>query len=103
MGWADMAIAAAGTTTWELAYMGVPTLFVVLADNQEAIAAGMAADGICVDLGWYSALRPKVLAREIELLRADSSAREAMGRLGRARVDGRGARRVVNAMRGEST
>src|SRR5262249_24983288 len=31
---ADLAIAGAGATTWELAFLGVPSLLVVAADNQ---------------------------------------------------------------------
>ena len=39
MAWAHAAVSAAGSTSWELAFMGVPTLSVVLADNQAPVAA----------------------------------------------------------------
>ena len=35
---ADLAIGAAGATTWERCCLGVPTLMIVLAENQELIA-----------------------------------------------------------------
>ena len=36
MAWADVAIAAGGSTSWELAFMGLPSLLVILAENQRA-------------------------------------------------------------------
>lgn len=40
------AVAAGGTMTWERAVLGVPTLCVVIADNQEATAAWLAEKGM---------------------------------------------------------
>jgi UDP-2,4-diacetamido-2,4,6-trideoxy-beta-L-altropyranose hydrolase len=47
MAMADLAIGAGGTTTWERCYLGLPTLIIVVADNQlvssrMAASAGMA-------------------------------------------------------------
>ncbi len=41
MAWADVAVAAAGSTAWELLHMGVPTVFMVNADNQKPVAAAV--------------------------------------------------------------
>jgi UDP-2,4-diacetamido-2,4,6-trideoxy-beta-L-altropyranose hydrolase len=41
----DLAIGAAGTTSWERACLGVPTFVVVLAENQSRIGAALAASG----------------------------------------------------------
>ena len=38
MAWADIAVSAAGSTCWELLFMGLPSLVGVLADNQVPIA-----------------------------------------------------------------
>ncbi len=38
MAWADVAIAGAGTTFWEMCFLGLPGLLLVLAPNQEKIA-----------------------------------------------------------------
>ena len=35
---ADVAVSAGGSTCWEVAFMGLPFLIVVLAENQEHIA-----------------------------------------------------------------
>ena len=45
MAWADMAVCAGGSTNWELAWMGLPALIVVTADNQQGIAEGLDAAG----------------------------------------------------------
>ncbi len=41
MAWADLAVSAGGSTNWELAFMNVPTLILILADNQQMLAKGM--------------------------------------------------------------
>jgi UDP-2,4-diacetamido-2,4,6-trideoxy-beta-L-altropyranose hydrolase len=95
---ADLAISAAGSTAWELAYMQVPTLLVVLADNQAAIAAALEDEGFALDLGRVDGLDGSQLGAEIERLSAAPERREAMGKRGRAIVDGEGARRVAEAL-----
>jgi UDP-2,4-diacetamido-2,4,6-trideoxy-beta-L-altropyranose hydrolase len=42
---ADICIGAGGSSVWERATLGLPTLSVILADNQAAMARGLAADG----------------------------------------------------------
>jgi UDP-2,4-diacetamido-2,4,6-trideoxy-beta-L-altropyranose hydrolase len=42
---ADLAIGAAGSTSWERCCLGLPTLMVVLADNQRQIADALAENG----------------------------------------------------------
>ena len=57
MAWADIAIAAGGTTA-ELAFMQVPALLIVLADNQESVVAGIHRFGAARSLsrvtGWMA-------------------------------------------------
>ncbi|KGE79129.1 UDP-2,4-diacetamido-2,4,6-trideoxy-beta-L-altropyranose hydrolase [Halomonas salina] len=48
---ADLAIGAAGSTSWERCCLGVPTLTVVLADNQEGVAQALADVGVARHLG----------------------------------------------------
>jgi len=57
----DIAIAATGSTLYELGSMGLPTLGVILADNQEDVAKEMHKNGYMISLGWHD----KVEKREI--------------------------------------
>lgn len=98
MRWADLAIASAGTTTHELCFMGVPSMLLILADNQVGVARMMASAGVCLDLGWHHALEPATLAAAIDRLAADALSRQAMRDRAVALVDGEGARRVIEAM-----
>lgn len=99
MEWADLAIAAAGSTTWELAFMGVPTLLVVLADNQLPVARAMDSEGACVNLGWHHELTTAGLCEAVQGMRENCRGRAELARRARKKVDGRGGARVLAAMR----
>jgi len=98
--WADLAVAAGGSTVWELAYMQTPSLLVVLAENQRGNVEGLASLGFAVSLGDASRIEVAELARRVAELLADAERREEMGRAGRALVDGRGAQRAAEEIRG---
>ena len=98
MAWADLAVSAAGSTTWELAFMGLPALLLVLAENQVAAAERLAQAGIFANLGWHYAGSTDLFAERLVELAGEPTRREQMSRKGRALVDGRGAERVVKAM-----
>jgi UDP-2,4-diacetamido-2,4,6-trideoxy-beta-L-altropyranose hydrolase len=98
MAWADVAVSAAGSTSWELAFMGVPMLSVVLADNQAPVAAALERGRLAWSLGEGMALNPARLASALRELLADQTCRALMSRRGQALVDGRGAQRAVGEM-----
>lgn len=102
MAGADMALTAAGSTCWELAYMGVPMLCVVLADNQENIARGLDERGAARSLGRASGLGPEGYARAVRELAQDRAARQSMLKASRSLVDGRGPERIAAAMKDKS-
>ncbi|ENK0837447.1 UDP-2,4-diacetamido-2,4,6-trideoxy-beta-L-altropyranose hydrolase [Clostridium botulinum] len=52
----DIAISACGSTLYELAVCQVPTLGLIIADNQEKIAYKMHQKGLIYNLGWYTHL-----------------------------------------------
>jgi UDP-2,4-diacetamido-2,4,6-trideoxy-beta-L-altropyranose hydrolase len=54
MSWADLAISAAGSTTWELAFMGVPAALLVQADNQRCTVEYLHQHGIALNLGRHA-------------------------------------------------
>jgi UDP-2,4-diacetamido-2,4,6-trideoxy-beta-L-altropyranose hydrolase len=98
MNWADLAISAAGSTCWELAYLGVPFGTIVAADNQEQVAEGLAAAGVAVHFGRARELTSEKLAVDIASLIANHEQRCLMVTQGRRLVDGHGATRVVEVM-----
>ncbi len=99
MRWADIAIAAGGSTSWELAFMGLPTLFVILADNQKESTLELERHGFGVCLGEQAKLGKDRLRGAIEALSGDHERRMAFATRGRQIVDGLGADRVVALLR----
>ena len=98
MKWADVAITAGGSTCWELAYMGVPALLIVLADNQFGVAGGIVNAGAGLNCGWAHKLQTDKLAARIHQLLADVNQQRLMAKAGRRLVDGRGVQRVIQNM-----
>ncbi len=96
MAWADFGIIAAGSTSLEVAYMGLPTIVIVLAENQAAIASAMHRLGIAESLGWYDQLNAQIIANAIIHLANSASQRISMSQGGRSMVDGQGARRIAS-------
>lgn len=98
MAWADMAIAAAGSTSWELAFMGLPSIALVLAENQTEIAAALQTHGCAVNLGWSHQVQEEQLQSELAWLVRDEMRRQKMSDAGRRWVDGNGVGRVIETL-----
>lgn len=105
MAQADLAVTAAGSTCWELAFFGVPMVAVVIADNQAPIAQSLAQAELAVHAGTADSHSPspsldgRRLRELVERLVADPDRRRRIHGLGRAAVDGEGALRVARALR----
>lgn len=95
MAWADVAVSAGGSTCWELAFMGLPNVVLVLADNQRGIAAGLGEAGVSLNLGWHADCTVEEVAASLEGLMFSADRRAEMSRRGRELVDGLGGARVV--------
>ncbi len=63
--WADLAIAAAGTTTWELAYLQTPTIIGITAENQKFVARELENEKLAENLGWIKNLDIPLLTEKI--------------------------------------
>lgn len=98
MGWADLAISAAGVTCWELACVGLPNATLATSAGQLPIIEAIARLGAVVPLGLAQSIQPATLADEIGKLLTDQAKRQSLAQHGQALVDGRGADRVVSAM-----
>lgn len=95
---ADLAITAAGGTVYETARCGIPTLMMVLSENQQRNAAAFERNGLSVLLGRADRLSPSAVADAVGRLMADPQRRTAMNARCRAVVDGRGAERIRQAL-----
>jgi spore coat polysaccharide biosynthesis predicted glycosyltransferase SpsG len=98
MAGADLAISAGGSTCWELAFMGLPFLVVILAENQRAIAEGLEEVGAAVNLGWYDRITPTQIAYKLSSLAKAADVRAKLSRRGRKLVDGKGIERVLREL-----
>ena len=98
MAWADVAIAAAGTTALELAYMQVPTIAIVLADNQSRVAEAFHSRGSLQNLGWHTTVFPEALTCALRHLINNVSLRQVMAYAGRELVDGGCTQCVINEL-----
>lgn len=96
MRWADVAVAAGGITCYELAFMGVPTLMVILADNQRLNGEFFESRGVAVNLGDFAVLDVAKTAASLTALLQSPDKRAGMSQHGRNLVDGRGVWRVLN-------
>ncbi len=95
MAWAQLAISSAGSTSWELCFLGIPSLLVVVAENQRPIAEELARHGAAVNLGWRNHATQENLKPAVEELALDPKRRAEMCERAQALVDGGGAMRVA--------
>lgn len=102
LAWADAAIAAAGSTAWELAFMGLPSLLLVLAENQRPNGEHLQVMGVARHLGRQQDVGSDAIAGALTQLLLSAETRAQMARRGRELVDGEGARRVLRHLQGES-
>ncbi|MCA1655425.1 MAG: bifunctional UDP-2,4-diacetamido-2,4,6-trideoxy-beta-L-altropyranose hydrolase/GNAT family N-acetyltransferase, partial [Pseudonocardiaceae bacterium] len=92
---ADLVVSAAGVTLLELCCIGVPVALTQVADNQAAGYAAAVAQGLAAGLG----TDPREHTEVLRALLVDPARRQAMADTAKATVDGRGADRVLDAMR----
>lgn len=95
---ADLAIIAGGTTTFETAVMGLPSLIIQIADNQGPNANAWERRGAAINLGPFSSLTLRALERQVVKLINDSRLRKSMACAGRSLVDCFGAQRVAQML-----
>jgi UDP-2,4-diacetamido-2,4,6-trideoxy-beta-L-altropyranose hydrolase len=75
---ADLAIGASGSGTWERCSLGLPSLALVLADNQREAARELGEAGIIVNLGEAKDISIASLAAELDSLIKDPIRRMAL-------------------------
>ncbi|MAB87017.1 MAG: UDP-2,4-diacetamido-2,4,6-trideoxy-beta-L-altropyranose hydrolase [Rhodobacteraceae bacterium] len=92
---ADLAISSAGSTTWELACLGVPALLITVAENQIAVVKQALDAGTAVHVPSLDAAAVREAAG---LMIEDRDRLNRMERAGRELVDGEGAVRIADLL-----
>ncbi len=75
MSTADLAIGAGGSATWERCSMGLPSIILVLADNQSKAAMELDSAGVLINLGDAGSVTKAELAQAIRELIEDEKLR----------------------------
>lgn len=92
----DIAISACGSTIYELMACGIPSLGIIVSDNQEQIAVKLHAKEVILNLGWYMNLNKQVIKDSIESLIITK--RNTMSKYGKSIIDGKGVYRILKVI-----
>lgn len=95
---ADMALSAAGSTCWELCFIGVPSIVTAVSENQIDVANTLKLMNIADSMGWWQERSQTKIIDAIHRLIRNASVRESMSRKAKALIDGQGVWRILNAM-----
>jgi len=98
MAWADVAISGGGSTCWEIAFMGLPSLIIVLAKNQLQLAQKMDAERVALNMGWHKAVRSDQIVMALGTVMEDKEKRAEMCLRGRNLVNGAGGEQIVKSI-----
>lgn len=94
---ADIALGAAGSSSWERCCLGLPSVAVTIAEDQRGIANMLAQSGASVTLTFADA-SVEAIRSAVAALLADGDRRRRMADAAASLCDGDGARRVVKAL-----
>lgn len=97
MAQADAAIGAGGASTWERACLGLPTLAIVVADNQRPMIERLTADGVLLSVDLKASDFEVRLRNAYENL-CERSLRGRLAEHAAALCDGKGADRAAEAL-----
>lgn len=93
-----IALISAGTTMWEVAYLGVPAVGIVIADNQAAPAEAAGKIGFLYPIDCRHSLDADAVVNAALELLGDSERLEWMSLRGRSAVDAYGPARVADVI-----
>jgi UDP-2,4-diacetamido-2,4,6-trideoxy-beta-L-altropyranose hydrolase len=91
----DIAISACGSTLYELAACGVPTLGIITADNQIGVANKLNIFGIINNLGWYNKISKESFIKNIVNFAEDYDKRKLMAEKASKIIDAKGVERIT--------
>ncbi len=94
---ADIAVGAGGSTSWERACMGLPSIVAVIAENQRTTAAALERMGCALSVDAGPAFAEE-LGAALRTLAGSAALRRLMAAAAMQAVDGRGTDRVARAI-----
>ena len=97
---ADLAVSAAGSTTWELCLMGLPAILIDVAPNQTALAKELDRTGCAVHVGDRT-VSQSTIAEQLGRVLDSGELLRSLSEHARCLVDGLGANRAISLLRGD--
>lgn len=94
----DFAIGAAGTTTWERCVLGLPSIVITTAKNQEKIARGLSQKGSHWYIGDQADLAAESISSVVNHMVIDHGARYVLSGISQTICDGKGTVRVAKEL-----
>ncbi len=94
MSQADMAIASFGVTAYELAFMGVPTIFICLTEDHAEAASAFMETGMAVSLGTFTDVQVETIAKKTGIMLNNKSMWHELSNKTKKLIDGQGASRI---------
>jgi len=98
MAWADLAVSAAGSTCAEMSLLGLPSILIAVAANQEPVAQELSRRQAAIHLGSSKQVSASEIAECVQALLLSTEQRASLSQRSRGLVDGEGATRVRAAM-----
>ncbi|WML68415.1 MAG: UDP-N-acetylglucosamine--N-acetylmuramyl-(pentapeptide) pyrophosphoryl-undecaprenol N-acetylglucosamine transferase [Methanoregula sp. SKADARSKE-2] len=98
MAWADVAISAGGGTCWELLFMGVPSIVIPIAGNQELVARKLGLRSLACVLSESEAKKSHLLAKTLSRILCSREIRSGLSKRMAGYIDGNGPARIIHAM-----
>jgi UDP-2,4-diacetamido-2,4,6-trideoxy-beta-L-altropyranose hydrolase len=96
--WADLAIAAGGSSNWEMCCFALPRILIVCADNQRLVAKELHQSGIGINLGEFRQVSSQQIFEHVsDLTRPRTTTDNDISRTAMP-VDGNGAARVMSEL-----
>ncbi|MCK5163226.1 MAG: UDP-2,4-diacetamido-2,4,6-trideoxy-beta-L-altropyranose hydrolase [Desulfobacula sp.] len=98
MAWADLCVTAGGSSCWELCFMEVPFIIIIIAANQIELTSRLEKAGVAINLGKQETLSQDDITQNIVSLSCDIKKRKKLKKVGIKIVDGKGTKRIIRQM-----
>lgn len=95
---ADLAIGAGGTATWERCCLGIPSIIISVAYNQEGVAKAIDQEKMGIYLGRSKEVSSWKIVKKIQMLLNSPEITSNISKIAKYKVDGFGVVRMINAI-----